>query len=291
MEGSEPQALMTRETRVAFGPVPHILAGRDAAEQSWLLDGDQFLLRAGGDHYFHYGRGRGVTIERGTGAEPDTESLWLAGSVHAAIACLNGLVPVHASAVEHGNRVHAFLGASGTGKSTLVAALGQYGLPMFCDDTLVLDPAGHGAVDCLPGHKRLKLAEDALALSGALRREAVGGGAGKFYADPPAGCCDRVLPLARLVMLAEGADFVIEPVNGAARVWHLLGDHYTVDMLSAALGRNAVALFQTMAALARRVDMVRFVRPRDSGLFDEGVRLVADWITGAGDGRAADAHD
>src|SRR5579871_1026964 len=201
--------LMARETRVAHGRAPHALGGTSPDETSWLLEGDEFLLRANGNHYFHYRRGSGIMVERGSGADASAEGLWLSGSVHAAVACLNGLIPVHASAIEHDGAVHAFAGASGAGKSTLVAGLGRHGLPMFADDTLVLDPSGEGPIACLPGHKRLKLTPEALALTGATGEETVGEGMGKVYAAAPAGTSARIAPLARLVLLEEGAECAI----------------------------------------------------------------------------------
>ncbi len=278
-------ALMERETRVAHGSAPHGLGGTSPAETSWLLEGEEFLLRARGEHYFHYRRGAGITVERGTDADASAEGLWLSGSVHAAVACLNGLIPVHASAVEHGGAVHAFAGPSGAGKSTLVAALGRAGLPMFADDTLVLDPAGEGAVMCLPGHKRLKLTVEALALTGACAEESVGTDIGKYYASPAAGTSGQIAPLARLILLEEGPELSVERLGGAERVYRLLDDHYTVAILAATKGRDPAVLFSTMARLARRIEMVRFVRPRDPAQFDEGVRFIAEWITTQSQGR------
>jgi hypothetical protein len=287
MVGSAILAVMERETRVTHGRAPRALAGQSPAETSWLLDGDSFLLRARGEHYFHYRRGEGITVERGAGADPAAEALWLGGSVHSAVACLNGLIPLHASAVEHDGRVYAFSGPSGAGKSTLVAALGRRGLPLFCDDTLIIDPSGGDAVHCLPGHKRLKLTPDALALTGAAQEESVGEGIGKFYAAPPAGASGRILPLARLVLLEDGPGPAIERLSGAERLYRLFDDHYTFAILAAAKGRDSALLFAMLARVARHFEMLRFTRPRDASRFGESVAFIAEWIEGQGstDGR------
>jgi hypothetical protein len=217
-------------------------------------------------------------VDRGAGADPAAEALWLGGSVHSAVACLNGLIPLHASAVEHGGRVYAFSGPSGAGKSTLVAALGGHGLPLFCDDTLIIDPNNEGAAACLPGHKRLKLTPDALALTGAARQESVGEGIGKFYAAPPAGASSKILPLARLVLLEEGPAPKIERLSGAERLYRLFDDHYTFGILAAAKGRDNALLFAMLAGLARGIEMLRFTRPRDTARFGGSVEFIADWI-------------
>jgi len=136
MKRTAAELMLERETRVTYGPVPHSLSDERLEESSWQLRGDHFLLRGEGDHYFHYKRGRGVRVERGAGAELADEQLWLNGSVYAAIASINGLLPIHASAIAYHGKVLAFTAPAGGGKSTLVAALGDHGFPMFCDDTL-----------------------------------------------------------------------------------------------------------------------------------------------------------
>ena len=133
------ELLLERETRLTYGPVPDRLFDAPLAQMTWQMKPDEFLLRGEGDHYFFYRPGQGVTVHRGEDADVSEESLWLNGSVYAAIASMNGLLPIHASAVAVDGRVFAFTGSASAGKSTLVAALGKLGLPMFCDDTLVLD--------------------------------------------------------------------------------------------------------------------------------------------------------
>ena len=136
---------MAQETRVRHGSVPRSLGGQAVEPGFDLIAEGQYLLRSASGFVYHYRAGEGITVERPTdNADPDEESLWFNGSVYAAIACLNGLYPLHASAVEYQGRVFAFTGPSGAGKSTLVSALGQGGLPLFCDDTLLLDRLNAG---------------------------------------------------------------------------------------------------------------------------------------------------
>ena len=187
MVKSPAELMLERETRVSYGPVPTFLYDRPLDEMSWQMHEGTFLLRAEGEHYFLYRPGEGVTVHRGADADASEESLWLNGSVYAAVASMNGLLPIHASAVAHAGAVFAFTGPGGAGKSTLTAALSRHGLPMFCDDTLVLDLADPDRVMCLPGHKRLKLRHDAFALTGTAREEKVSRTYDKYYAAPAAG--------------------------------------------------------------------------------------------------------
>lgn len=279
------QRLMARETRVRFGPAPRALDDEpEVPELNWQLGRDRFLMRGAGSHWFYYCRGEGITVERGPGARIEDEALFLRGGVYAAIASINGLLPIHASAVAHGGMVHAFTGPAGAGKSTLTTALGAHGLPMFCDDTLVLDLSDPDRIWCLPGHKRLKLTEEAIALTGARQQEKVSELVDKFYALPPAGDVAEVLPLARLVFLEEGARAEILPVAGAERLMRMRDEHYTAWMFAAARRTgegsqwDSARQFAHFTRLARQIEMARFVRPRDTSRFQEGVALAAEYV-------------
>jgi hypothetical protein len=274
------QLLMERETRVTFGAVPHTLLSNPLPEATWQLVGDQFLLRGEGDHYFHYCKGEGVTIERGANADISEESLWLNGSVCSAIASINGLLPIHASAIASNGSVYAFTAPAAGGKSTLVAALAGHGLPLFCDDTLVLDLSDPDRVICLPGHKRLKLRPDAFALTGARPEEKVSQTVDKFYASPAAGDVGVALPLARLIFLEEGAEPHIAPISGAERFVRMQDDHQTAHLFAAARRFDRASQFAHLSRLAGQIEMARFVRPRDPTRFHEGVGLVANYVAG-----------
>jgi hypothetical protein len=275
------EQLMERETRVRFGQVPRSLGGEPLRETSWQLVGNSFLLRGEGDHYFHYRKGEGVTVERGPKIDLSEESLWLNGSVYSAIASINGLLPIHASAVAHGGAVFAFTGPPAAGKSTLAAALGRHGLPMFCDDTLVLDLSDPDRIICLPGHKRLKLCSDAVELAGAEREEKVSKTVSKFYARPHAGDVGAVLPLRELIFLEPGPEPAIIPITGAERLVRMQDDHYTAHLFAAARQFDREAQFAHLARLARQIRMARFVRPVDRARFDEGVAMAAAHVTTA----------
>jgi hypothetical protein len=269
------QALMARETVWRRGTVPPDLDGIPVAGGGFAITGDAFLLRTESDHAYLYRRGEGVIIERPEDADPNEEMLWFNGSVYAAIASLNGLMPIHASAIAHEGRVHAFTGPSGAGKSTLAAGLGQHGLPLFADDTLLLDLSEPDRVLCLPGHKRLKLTGEALELTGSVPEEEVGAETGKHYASPPAGHLREVLPLARLSVLAEGAVCQFEPLGAGERIALLGDDHYTADLFALARGLDRSARFTLFAGLATRIPMERFTRPRDPARFMEGIAAMS----------------
>ncbi|MEO6225492.1 MAG: hypothetical protein ABIO80_06540 [Sphingomicrobium sp.] len=269
---------MESETRVAYGPVPRGLFDPALDELSWQLLGDRFLLRGEGQHFFHYRKGEGITIERGPGADASEEALWLNGSVYSAIASLNGLLPVHASAVAIGGRVFAFTGPAGAGKSTLTAALGARELPMFCDDTLVLDLAEPRSITCLPGHKRLKLREDALEMTGARREEKVSCTVDKFFALPAAGDVGEPLPLGELIFLEEGSETSIAPILGAARFAKVHEPNSATWLFTETQSGTRAERFAHLGRLAQQIPMARFMRPIARDRFGEGVTLMTEYL-------------
>lgn len=75
---------------------------------------------------------------------------------------LRGFVTLHASAVAIQDRVVAFIGQKGMGKSTTAAALHAHGYPVVTDDLLVLDTT-HDCVMAYPGFPHLKLTPESIA--------------------------------------------------------------------------------------------------------------------------------
>jgi hypothetical protein len=283
------ELVMERETRVTYGAVPRRLLDNDLPDMSWQFRDGEFLLRAIGEHYFYYQAGHGITVDRGEDVDVTEESLWLNGSVYAAIASLNGLVPIHASAVAHDGAVYAFTAPTGGGKSTTIAALGDLGLPMFCDDTLVLDLSDPERIICLPGHKRLKLTPDSLALTGAVQEERVSADVPKYYARSASGDVRRALPLAELIFLEVGAGPAVVPIVGFERFQMLRDDHYTAHLYGGAQGFDRDAYFAHVSGLAGKIAMSRFVRSLDPVAFDASLGVLSGYVRRRdGDGQACE---
>jgi hypothetical protein len=274
MSKSAAQLLMERETRVRYGPVDLERFGFALGPGRSHLEAGCFLLHTPDGLRYFYSKGEGITICREADADVADEHLWLNGSVYSAVASINGLLPIHASAVVHGGQVFAFTGPSGSGKSTMIAALGKLGLPMYCDDTLVLDLSDPDRIDCLPGHKRLKLSAEALELTGADGEGKVGTDIDKYYAEAPAGDVATPLPLVELIFLGRGAAMAIDRLSAAERFVRTQDDHYTAHLFAAARQFDRAAQFEHRARLARQIAMSRCIRPWSLARFHESVALI-----------------
>lgn len=235
-------------------------------EGQMSFDGTRFLLRERG-FSICYTQAEGLYAQLDDPGQRGRMELFLDGSVHAAIASLAGLYPLHASAVTLNGHVIAFTGPAGAGKSTLCAALARRGLPFHADDTLVIDPA-RAPLACLPGHKRLKLWPEGLALAGLAGEELVAPDYPKYFAQAPVRARPAMLPLGALVFLEEGSQFSFAPIGGAQRFARLNDDHYTAMLRNRAGRPEAGALFARQAMLARAIPMFRLARPRDPAQFE-----------------------
>jgi len=263
-----PIALMRREMTAREGAVPGDLDGMAVPLGQHRIAASGFLLRAA-EVSFLYRPGEGVVIQRGPGWTAGIEELYLHGSVCAAVACLNGFLPLHASAVVVDDRVVAFTAPAGGGKSTLAAALARLGRPLFCDDTLVTALAPDGSLACLPGHKRMKLWPEAVELTGSAALEQVSADYRKVYVTGNGSDCAEMLPLGALVVLEQGAAPELAPVTGGAKIALLTDDHYCRQFYHAVNGVDGPGQFAFQARLAAATRVFRFARPFDRERFGE----------------------
>ncbi|MFM6932096.1 MAG: hypothetical protein ACKOUT_07620 [Novosphingobium sp.] len=220
---------------------------------------------------FEYRQDSGVTCLCVPGTTQAEIELWHKGSVVGVAAWYNGLVALHVSAVQSGDRLIALAGDSGAGKSTLAAALGTHGCPLFADDTLILDRQGDALV-AMPGHKKLKLWDNAFDLTKAARGEQLQPGIDKFFAVNTSTSSAALLPLTDLVLLVE-AD-VTEPgfrqVRGAEKIKRCADALYRPDLYACIASANDHAAL--MLELSAKVRVWEFVRSKNRESF-EGTTL------------------
>jgi hypothetical protein len=150
-----------------------------------------------------------IIVHRSPHADPGLISIFLGGSVLAHVLTAEGLLVLHASAVEVEGRAIAILGPSGTGKSTIAALLCTAGARLVADDVLRVDATDSGPV-CFPGTRGLRLRPAASSLGGGIEGATVRKTTDGRIAVIPARLADAPLTLA-------GA-LVPEPSREAARL-------------------------------------------------------------------------
>jgi hypothetical protein len=221
--------------------------------------------------------GRDVVVEPHAGLDAPELREWLLGVVLGMLCHQRGLFPLHASCVRIGGVAVAFAGRTGTGKSTLAAALARRGHGLIADDVCALDLAASGPPQVLPSFPRLRLWDDAMrALD--LSREGVpraSRGKRKFQFCEP-GWFDP--SPARL-----GAVYLLERVGGEERIERLGGAHAAAALsreiyrpwMGFRLGRKSELLTQALR-VASQVPVFRCpVRPQLEEIETAASRLEA----------------
>jgi hypothetical protein len=143
-------------------PVPRRLSARRSGAASWDAAPGEFLLR-GGQRSGRFLVGAGaVMLERNPECDDAVLARHFTDQVLAALLRLRGLLVLHANAVQTPDGVVVIGGASGSGKSTTLAALLRRGCRMLSDDVTALRPGGTpGVIEVVPGVAQVHLTEDA----------------------------------------------------------------------------------------------------------------------------------
>ena len=263
--GAAAQASLRQAMAVRRGQIPPLEGAVLFDEGGFALTADGFRFTTPGGIGFHYRLGQQV-IAQVAGPEQEAElPLYMWGTVFGAVAWLNGMAALHASALAFGGEAIAFTAPSGGGKSTLAAMLAKWGMPLVCDDTLVLAPSSAGPL-AIPDAKPFKLWADTLELTGMAATGPIPAVPGKHYAQPPRRA-DQPTLLRHLVILTPGERPTLEQLRGTAKL----------AILSEALYRPAIHAgrqdndfhAKMMLALAGSLEVWALRRPLESEHFAE----------------------
>jgi hypothetical protein len=170
----------------------------------------EYLLAIPGTARYYVRNGNEVRLEIEPGAPIANVSTYLLGSGFGVLCHQNGMLPLHASAVEFAGAVTAFLGDSGAGKSTLAACLGRRGHRIVADDICLLQDE-HDGMRVVPVAGWLKLWNESLQYLGEtpVEQNRVYSTDDKFrlFLTEPFAALDSERPrLDRVVFLARSAD-------------------------------------------------------------------------------------
>ncbi|MCA9314678.1 MAG: hypothetical protein KDB73_04235 [Planctomycetes bacterium] len=170
-------------------PPGAVIATYGAGEATWYTgtrseDGYRLRFRGCGEVLLNHALDH-VVVRRDPGGFVELLPILLAGTVASFLLALRGSTVLHASAVLIGERVLAFVGDSGQGKTTLAAVMCSAGATLVADDVLVVD-AGPPAM-CLGGASELRLREKAASVAQTLCTPAASVTVdGRFAVSPPA---------------------------------------------------------------------------------------------------------
>ncbi len=231
-------------------------------EYARLADRSSYLRWRGLGEFVVSGDGRDVRCRRFRGATAEAFRVYLVQRALSFAMVKRGLEPLHATAIAHDGAAIAFLGDSGTGKSTLAAACLRAGDTLVTDDLLVARRDGERLI-AMPGPKRLKLfPSTARRLLGLTSGPRMNAHTRKIVVPvAPERAVTRELPLRVVYVLAphRSRDITIETL-GPRDAFHTLLRH-TFNYLHRDRDRLQ-RLFDEAADLSGRVPVKRLSYPR-----------------------------
>jgi hypothetical protein len=189
---------------------------------------------------------------------------------------LLGRDALHATAVATRAGVVAFVGPTGAGKSTLAGSFVQRGIPLFCDDCLVLEE--HGQIVGIPGYWGLRLWPDS-------RQALRVGGDGHVPPDFKSRSlasraaellCREAMPLVRVYHLTREPGVReprIEPLMGRQAIARLIEAAYRLDVSDKAM---LARQFRLLSRAAQQSAVRTLVLPSEFSALPSVQRAVLD---------------
>lgn len=253
------------DVHIEFGNIKHIAEDWNIAEHNFQYRDKALLFEIPDLALFQVCDGRQILISPERGVNMARVRLYLLGTCMGAVLMQRRTLPLHGSAVMIGQSAYAFLGDSGTGKSTLSAALANQGYPLLSDDVVAVHYTKESDEPIVsPAYPQQKLnahSMDMLQMESAgyeiimdefkyavPRRE-------KFYIDD--------VPLAGVFELLPTTEksISVEPIYALSRI-HLLQAHtYRLALIK----RMSMLQwhFSSVTQLAGVIPMNRISRPLD----------------------------
>jgi len=218
-----------------------------------------------------------VTWEERAESWPDFVRAHLLGRVLATALYLDGLLPLHGSAVETREGVIAFLAPKGFGKSTLALALTAAGARLVSDDSLPVEAAA--APRAWPGVHSIRVHDDVVSTLGVGRRTLeTSEGKRVITAFDDDRLLSRPAPLATIYLLDPlGGEDAATTRTAAPAMLAAIGivAHVKIGRM---LGRSAAApMLERAAAIAHAVPVYRLHRPRDLAQLAATTATLLEW--------------
>ena len=259
---------------IHYGPVPTALPNPLGEGGYFQATPDTFLLTVRDIARFLVVKGQEIVIERFPNCPEEGLRLYLLGSAFGALLHQRRLLAMHASTIQTARGAVLFVGDSGHGKSTLLAALVKRGYAMLADDVTAVTMESPSGPVALPSFPRLRLCADAAtqldwSVDGLPRVHSPGKVPRDKYVVPVSHFCDTPLPVHAMYTLNVHAapNIHLEAVDNVRRFALVGTNTYRYSFLEG-LGLRQMH-FHAIARLAKEVHIGCITRPASPYLLDE----------------------
>jgi hypothetical protein len=255
----------------------------DGAKAGLNQDGDALLLTIPDVGRYRIAGGSDITVDAAANIPASNIRLFLLGSAFGALLHQRRMLPLHANAIEVNGQAVAFMGESGTGKSTLAAWFHDRGYRILADDVCVVGLNEAGQPVAAPGLPRLRLWSDALEFTGRdasnFSRSYTGAAEQLDKFDVPIDASSvRASPaeLAGVYLLERGNRFSITPATGLGAAELLFANTYRGSYLPLVNGQQDH--WQSAIKLVRSVPVFRAARKWDLAKLNEQCALLLQHV-------------
>ena len=271
LPGLLPGSNRPAEVSVRFGSVPTELPDPLRKYTYFEARPGAFLLRVPKVGRYLVIEGRNIVIERLPDYSEELLRIFLLGSAFGSLLHQRRLLVMHASSVQTTSGAVLFVGPSGHGKSTVLAALARRGYAMLADDVTAVSvdsPSGPLAFASFP---RQRLGPDVAAGLGYEVETLTRVENSDKYLAPVASFCGDSLPVYAVYALNvdETSSISVEAVDRLERFAVISANTYRYEFLEG-LGLREMH-FRATARLAGAVHVGRIKRPASSFLLDQMV--------------------
>ena len=208
------------DVRFKFGSVPSLLPESQPIGVSCAAASGKCLIDIPNIARYLVRDGLEISVQTAESADISAIRLFLLGTAMGALLHQRRLLPLHGSAISTSRGAVAFIGASGTGKSTVAGAFALRGYEILGDDICAVDTGG--SVSVVRGSPYLMLWKDALDQLGLLTRDyrRVREGLEKYFLPVPSATTLKPIPLHAIYVLEpqSTSDFTLSPIRGLGRL-------------------------------------------------------------------------
>ncbi|NHC43542.1 aldolase [Bacillus sp. MM2020_1] len=248
--------------------------------QCFVIEEKRVLFKVPETGVFLIEDGKKITFSPDDDADEGLIRLFILGTCMGAILMQRKILPLHGSAIAINGKAYAFVGESGTGKSTLAAAFMKEGFPMISDDVIAVSLTENYEPMVIPSYPQQKLWQESLYqfemelgnFKSLYARET------KYSVPVQANFYNGKLPLAEIFELVKGEDETIEiqPIKGLER-FHTLYRHTYRNLFLEPLGLINWH-FTTSTKLINQLPLYQITRHTSGFTASEIVSLILDTI-------------
>lgn len=280
--------VLSPDITIISGSVPHCLDVSAHETDLWSIAGECFLLRIPGLMRLLVRAGREIIVEPEAGIGEEETVPFILSTGFAALLHQRNILALHAATVSWQGKAIALCGLTGTGKSTMAAALCREGALFVGDDIATIRPDENGRPLVYPDGRQHRLWADAVAHLGLMDQQGspVRTQLQKFHVAPSQETECGPVPLSTIILLEDRPEkappappaIIDLPLVDAHP---LLRDQVHRPRLAERMGHGA-RLFMQTADLLNHVRVLRLDRNRTLTDLQTGAQMLLSRIAETG---------